>query len=477
MGISLSTEALARGAARRPWTTIGAWLVGLVVAMGGIVAAADDSFYEQALYSRVSLPLGLLILASVVYFASLWITPRALSGGQIVLLLAVGVGIRAPMWFAQDIPNADYQRYLWDGAVTGSGMNPYAVSPRQAVQGDGDATMQELARDGRHVLQHVNNPELRTCYPPVAQGLFAIAHWITPFNPTGWRIVLLLCDAAAAVGVLTLLRSAKLPASRWAIYLWNPLLVFETYLRCHLDVAVGAALILLLLALARRRKILSAVALTAAIGIKLYPLMLVPLLIRAAWGNWRRLAATCATCAVMLAVLAILFAPALRGENSGTFAYAKMWESNAGAFRLVRWVAAGVCGEAEARGNPNMERAARRIMMILLAAVMLWQAWTAKPEPLSLCRAAGVTMIAALLLSPVVWPWYYVSVISLAAVLGARGLLLWTPLLCLAYLPPGVLGEPYRPWIIHVPMWLALAKLLVPFGRARSNDGVVEADV
>jgi len=258
--------------------------------MGGIVAAADDSFYGQALYSRVSLPLLLLTLASVVYFVSLWIAPRALSGAKIVLVLAVGVGIRAPMWFAQDIPNADYQRYLWDGAVTGTGMNPYALSPRRAAQGNGDAAMQELARDGRHVLRHINNPELRTCYPPVAQGLFAIAHWIAPFNPTGWRIVLALCDAAAAVGVLTLLRSAKLPASRWAIYLWNPLLVFETYLRCHLDLAVGAALILFLLALARRRRILAVVALTAAIGIKLHPLILVPLLVRAAWGNWRRLA-------------------------------------------------------------------------------------------------------------------------------------------------------------------------------------------
>ncbi len=33
----------------------------------------------------------------------------------------------------------DYQRYLWDGAVTAAGANPYAVSP-QAARALGPAT-------------------------------------------------------------------------------------------------------------------------------------------------------------------------------------------------------------------------------------------------------------------------------------------------------------------------------------------------
>ena len=150
-------------------------------------------------------------------------------------MIVVAVLMRLAWFFVPASSGKDYNRYLWDGAVTASGVNPYRYSPQQILDRQvNNSTIERLGLTGCTTLEGINHPYLRTIYPPFAQGMFALAHWISPFDLTGWRIVLLTFDVLAVVAVLGLLKAVKLPLSLAVVYLWNPLLVMGTYGDFHL---------------------------------------------------------------------------------------------------------------------------------------------------------------------------------------------------------------------------------------------------
>ena len=118
----------------------------------------------------------------------------------------MAAAIRAAAWSAPLAPGDDYERYIWDGAVTAAGINPYRHSPQEAREaGPDDPALAALGRDGRGVLGRINHAHLRTIYPPVAQGLFAAAHLLALFRVAGLRIVLLAMDIAACMALAALL--------------------------------------------------------------------------------------------------------------------------------------------------------------------------------------------------------------------------------------------------------------------------------
>jgi alpha-1,6-mannosyltransferase len=426
-----------------------------------LVLLADGSFYSQPIAARFHVPIGLLIASGAAYLVSIALAPRALGRRGLILVVVVAIAMRIPMWFAPSIPGADYNRYLWDGAVSAAGISPYRYSPREALKGStGDPAIERLRREGSHVLEAIEptNAHLRTCYPPIAQGLFALAHWIAPFHPAGWRIVLLGADVLAGIALFGLLRAAGGPLSRGVIYLWNPLLAFETYLRCHLDLAVAALIVVFVWALWRRKTALAAIALVAAIGVKLYPLLLVPLLIRRAWGDRRRLLLTTGLLVCLGGIVLAMFVPALQGTESGTLAYARTWEVHAGAFRLIhraaKWITDRDSWTGDALGSPQM--LARRAVLAALIGVSLWQALRKGRTERDLPWRVASILLAVLLLSPTLWPWYYLPLIPLAVMRPRPALLLWTVLLGLVYLPQEWLSGEWLAWVVHVPVWLGL---------------------
>lgn len=401
---------------------------------------------------------GLGMIAGGVYLLSLWLGPRGKKAWQVVILLGVAVAMRLPMWSMPPGDGWDYWRYLWDGAVTASGVSPYRYSPEALANGEvTDERLQQLRQGkGAHVLRQINYPHLRTIYPPVAQGLFAAAYWLKPFSLTSWRLVLLGFDVLAAAVVLALLRASRQRWSLWAVYLWNPLLVGEAYYGGHLDLVVGALVILFAWAVVRRRGVLAALVLAAAVGVKVWPGLLVFFLWHAAGHSRRRLLLS--VC-VFIGLLAIIMAPYLMAfgpeSSSGLLSYAKNWRSHSGVYQLsenlgwwLRWkLSLKLDGQVIARG----------FSMLLLLAVALWQGLRRTEDIGQLCAGIAVVPLVMLLLGPTLWPWYYIAIIPLAAVASDRSaLLLWTVLLGLCYLPKDVLEGWAFVWVVHVPVWVLL---------------------
>ncbi len=435
-------------------TNDSAWRIGLWLVSGVLLVLLTLPFLQQGWAIQ-----GVGVIAGVVYLASLAFGPRGkATAWQVAIVLIVAIAMRLLMWSMPAVSGWDYWRYLWDGALTANRVSPYRYSPEMIAKAEvTDERIEQLRQEGALVLGQINHPHLRTIYPPVAQGLFAGAYWLKPFSLTSWRMVLLGFDILAALVVLALLRASGQRWSLWTVYLWNPLLIAEAYYGGHLDLVVGSLLILFAWALIKKRAILAAVVLALAVGVKIWPAVLVFFLWRSAGYNRRKLLLSLC---VFVGLVGIIMAPYLLAfgdeSSSGLVSYAKNWQWRSGVYRIFadfgRWLQWNLSlkldGQVTGRG----------LSMLLLLVVACWQGLKRTENIARLCGAMAIVGLVMLLLGPVCRPWYYIALIPLAAVAGGPMVLLaWTVLLPLSYLPQNVLPDWAFILIGHVPIWVLLA--------------------
>jgi uncharacterized membrane protein len=128
------------------------------------------------------------------------------------------------------------------------------------------------------IWPHINRKSVVTVYPPAAQMLFAALWRIWP-DSVKWFQIAMAASALLAGGLLvSLLRAFALPTTRVLIYLWSPLLLFETAHAAHVDALVLPLLVGAWWARVKERAVLVGVLLGLATAIKLYPVMLLPAL-------------------------------------------------------------------------------------------------------------------------------------------------------------------------------------------------------
>jgi len=311
------------------------------------------------------------------------------------LLLVVGLLMRLPLLLAPPQMSDDIYRYVWDGRVARSGVNPYRHAPP-------DTALSQL-RDLD--WSRLNNPTLPTIYPPTAQRLFEAAAHVLP-GVTGLKMLLLLFDLA--VGLILAVRVAALPADRWRflVWWWHPLAAIEWSGSGHVDVA-GIALLVLAFILAnskghgRGRWIAVGAMVAAATMVKFLALLALPFLLgpRRAWG-WIALG--------FVLTLLVGYLPYMAPDTNafgslGT--YAARWRANDFFFGLL------------VRPGTLVDQPGRLTEAKLYAALLVGAIATA----VALIRARPAVAIAtvtgsALLLSPTIHPWYLAWLLPFVAI-------------------------------------------------------------
>jgi len=439
-------------------------------AVGIIFLLIESVFVYRSLYfsdeSRIAtelIPSLLLLLGCAAFFyfyVVKLLAPRSEGKGIVLWILLVGILLRGGMFFLSPIRETDFYRYFWDGAVTAHGVNPYAYSPADVRNDMIPATdpnasvLQGLARESDGVLEKINNPTLRTIYPPAAQSLFCAAYWMTPFKLTGWRVVLSIFDLIAILAVGILLWRLGKSSAYLAVYFWNPLLIYETYYNCHLDLAASALVITFVAFLVLRQHIIAAPALALAVGIKLWPIVLFPFLMFGCRRHWLQVLLGLVIFAGLIAVWFLSFQPAVQNpDDSGVFGFTKVGWSNPGAYRAIHW-ASGRIRDYFALQIDRDYLGWLTVLCILLLLSNIF-ALRSRDDSHGLIVSMGILMVMMILLSPVVYPWYYIAIIPLAAAESRWAFLLWTILLPISYLPAAVVRQQdWIPWLIHVPIWL-----------------------
>ncbi len=436
-------------------------LLGLFVLLAYI--SGDFSSGIPVTEKPVILLTSILILSGAVYLFTVCAVPKINPAKhQLIWILSVGIALRLLMVFSTPMLEDDYFRYLWDGAVTANGTNPYQYSPEQVLQNTGiPPGIADLGTESGEIIKGINHPHLRTIYPPLAQALFAVSYLIKPWSLTVWKMILLIPDLLTLALLFYAFRLERLPQINLIIYWWNPLLVKEIFNSGHLDVLVFPfALGAIILAL-RSRYTRSALSLAAGIGVKLWPAFLLPVILRPLISYPKKLIVTAGLVAVLLV---IIFLPLYVGgldQSSGLVAYGRSWQNNASAFRVLIFISdqsLDLLGFAAY----HKYALARVIMALLIAA---WAGFITFKKSLNhdLFKKSLFITAFVFLISPAQFPWYYTWLLPFLTLRPRFSLLLLTTLLPLYYLryylePRGELRafDDFVVWIEFVPVWAAL---------------------
>ncbi len=377
--------------------------LGLVLGLGlpslaawvGLAAAGD-------LTRRVPLLFALYGAAFAGYAVLLAATRwgERLDRRALLAALALALAFRAVMLAAPPSLSADVYRYLWDGRVFAAGVNPFRYPPT--------APELEPLRDEHHSA--INHHQLPTIYPATDQLVFLAVARIWP-TPAGMKLAMGLFDLATLAALAGLLGVLGLPPGRLLVHAWCPLPILELSGMGHVDAIGIAFLVAAILALERQRPRLALAALAAAILGKLMPVLLVPaFLARASRRAWW----------VLVLILAAGLLPFWHAGVDPTVAlrtFAAIWRGNDVAFAWLLKLADGDLA------------AAKRFAAILTAAVAL----ACLRRRASPAATALAVLTAALLLSPVLHPWYLTWLVPFLAVRPSASLVTWTGSVVFAY--------------------------------------------
>lgn len=386
-------------------------------------------------------------------------------------LFGIGLAMRTAGFFAEPVLEDDYFRYLWDGAVTAGGINPYAFSPAEAAAGKAGGALEALAAKSGAVAARINHPHLTTIYPPAAQAFFAVSHLVSEWSVGAWRFVLLSAD----ISTFFILRAILRNGTNAMIYWWNPLVVFTVFFSCHFDALIFPFALGALRAAEKNGRFPALLLLSVSAAVKLWTVALVAAVARALGGGARQTAVAVAVFAASVAAMVFPLLVSGFAENSGLAAYAQTWENNGSFFRIVLFLSgetAGLLGFHPGHGQP----AARLLTAAVVAGGTAYAFFSDRWEKDDTAGRCVFVSALVFLVIPTQFPWYYCWVVPFLALRreGAKwSLLALTALLPLYYTKyyfeprgSGAFGD-LIVWIEFVPVWIMIA-----FENMRAKSGV-----
>lgn len=335
-----------------------------------------------------------LTLAGIAYFLAIHeFFTRPKFPRQVVV---IGL-VLAALWhidFLRRPPGVDddVHRYVWDGRLQRLGYNPYLVIPS-------DPAVKRL-----HTLEtrNLNNPDLPSPYPPGAQ-LFFRAVTAAHESTFAMKVAFVVCESALVLVLLDVLRQNRQGAHLVLVYAWNPLLAIEVAGSGHVDIVGALLLVISVAALARRWRVIAALAFGLAVAVKFLPIVLLPL-------YWKRIRLRdAALAAVVVGLLYIPFLDHWRISVGSLTTYVTGFRFNGPVFAALHRVA------------PAQLLAGFAVLVGFLAAIC-FRSTTSQWSP----EKFAWPMAASLLFAPVVFPWYLLWLLPFLTSASTLPIIIWT---------------------------------------------------
>ena len=311
-----------------------------------------------------------------------------------ILFFAVAIALRVialPL-----APSDDLWRYEWEGKIQRAGFNPYLIAPD-------DPKLDELRRSFPESSK-INHPDLRAPYLPGAELVFRFFGGISD-RPLFYKLVFAIVDLATALLLLRLIGGDnRYRHAAW--YAWNPLVAYSFAGAAHFDSLMILPLVGGILCLVRSTTepestqkwfwaVCTATLFGIAISFELVPVLLLLLCIFAL--RWR---------AIVLAISVVI--PAVLSLPFG-FPKVRIWDS-LGQFTYVRrlndlfwWVI-----EDTVWANPHQKNYHYNVILIVFViavSLLFIRNWK---------RGMLWALGTALVLTPVLHPWYCTWILPLA---------------------------------------------------------------
>ncbi len=385
----------------------------LLVYMGAALAILFAIPYGIPDYPHAVTPFLLIYFCAFVAWGfAVWkiiYSEDEISSRTIWIIIGFAILFRAIVLPQESILDDDLYRYIWDGKIWLSGVNPYSFAPSSA-------SLSEY-RDA-NIHPYINFPYIPTIYPPMAQFVFATSFSVFGDSLVGMKLMFTIFDIATIFASIGLLKAVGMKPVRVIIYAWCPLVIKEIAGSGHMD-SLAVLLIVFTVWLAGKRPYLASISLGAAIAAKLYPIVLLPLLVsRLRWSL-----------ILVPFVVALAYVPFLSEPFekifSGFLAYGQYWVFNPGVFDLLRKTLSTFVSDGAAM--------AKIISMIAVIAFVAWRMVRQESGISGLIKSVMWTLAILLFLAPTVDPWYLVCLIPFLCVFPSPALLLWMGLSFLSY--------------------------------------------
>ncbi len=379
---------------------------------------------------------------------------------MLVIILVVGLVMRLLMLTAPPLGNEQAARYLWNGAVSAQGFNPYDYTPAKVLglSGTGPGTLPpsigQLTSQHLELLNTIAQGQALAA-PPVALVFMALAYKLKAWSMVAWRVVLLLIDVIMVLLLFSLCRRWSWPWTRLLLYWWNPLVILEFYNRAQLGLWAWVLVLPALWATVANRRLLASALLAMATAIAYWPGLLLPLVLGKSPRSWW---AAIKGMGVFILILALLSVPMIYGyeQSHGSLNLLDLLAQGPNTlFSSLSVLGAGLLGWVSSNALVVQYGTLVLVSVILLAWMVGWALVPAiNAQALmgnALCMSLGLFV-----LSPLQVPWVFALVLPLLVFIWSPTITLMSITMTLSYLYPYGLAQGWPSWLLQGLLWLQI---------------------
>lgn len=320
----------------------------------------------------------------------------------------------------------DYYRFLWDGYMWLKGINAYDFKPSEIY-----FFPQLQSQRLKQLYLHMNSPDYYSLYPPLLQGVYAMAAWFDNQWECGIVILRLINIAAEMFGfyfLVKILERLHKPRTLLSLYALNPLVIVELSGNLHGEALVVCFLTASVYCLISDKHVaLIALFFLLAVLSKLTPLLLLPLLVKRM--QWKRSFWFLLFVFIYLATFSL---PVFNVTRAAHFIesfrlYQRVFEFNAGIYYLLRNILWQLWGY-----NPIQILGPVLSVLSLLVILTLTIKYDVKNNAKFL-KGVMLCYMIYLLFSTTVHPWYIIMPVLFVPFVGNITPLVWSFLAILSY--------------------------------------------
>lgn len=319
------------------------------------------------------------VLSSIVFIAAcVVIVKNEISVKYVISLVAIGVILRIIFIPIHPTGSDDYYRYVWDGKVQASGINPYEYAPS-------DQALSFLHTENLPRL--VNHAEMKTIYPPLAEIVFYTAYLIGGDSYLGIKLLILIAGLFTLYGLFLILKKLKLDYKNLLVYALCPLPIFEFFTDGHLDIFGIALMIFSLFFYLDKKKILSYIFLGLSLSIKPLGLILIPIFFLNEKGILNKIKSS----AIPILIFIVLYVPYLFSGSpfQALIKFTENWTFNGVVFDVL---------DSFIRDNQRTRLYCAILLFIFYLPVIFSQK--------DILTKIYISIVLLFIFSPVVHPWY-----------------------------------------------------------------------
>ena len=338
----------------------------------------------------------------------------------------------------------DMFRYIWDGILATSGINPFEFIPS-------DVALSQFHSES--LFRLLNSRDLYSVYPPVSQAIFLLGGIVYNGDWTlSYYVIKVVIATMEFSGIWFL--SRYISTRSLILLAWHPIILITSAGQGHTEALLvlflGAGMVYAL----RDRGSLAAALITTAGWVKLFPFFFLPLI-------WRRygIRSVVVSGVVGIVIALPLAAPYVLGNVSESLElYIRLFEFNAGAYYGVKKLFFIFTQDDWSKQLGPVFR----LMFFVVLPVIYWMDWR---RNWSITKTTVFISGALLLTATTIHPWYVVGLLVLIAVHDQPSWhWQWVGLLSIGtYLL--YVGGPY--WLYVNLTWIGFAVVYIAFRSDR----------